>query len=761
MPCGQNTPAPSLRDIRAPRPPVVVAPEVHKWSGLLPCLYRGDQTKGCVECQDKTQFECTLLDMPCVIGAISGNESKVASCVRCEHRTKDLRGDAEVTAVLDQLRSGRSSWQPGYWLARKNANARRALKQFIDDAAGEAKAAQCPEFTGRGIVVLGGGEKYFTAAYVCVSLLRKLGCKLPVEWWYLGKDEMDFAMRSIAGALPGVELIDMEERCPDRRRKGGWEAKIHAIMGSKFAEVLFLDADQIPVTNPEFLFETVEYKAAGAMLWPDHLPRGWDCEREAFEVFGLAVPGTEQYPTLGKPTDYDPIESGQMLFDKTRCWPALTMTRWINEHSEIFFPGQSKPEFWYGDKEASYFGFRAVGHEYALAPPAGWIGSDKGGAFLQHAPDGRLVFQHRVQPVRKLQLHGDNWHPPGFQRTAEIEAALTELRQQWSGSLYGWENMGPQDQAVAKSQVKRWLRRKGEAVSEVVLRFGGAFNDKSDSRWAINHDRQTPFLAIVEGGEAHLFGKEGSAWVRDGESLLPLNRSLTSFSSDGDVGFILAEQAENVYKLPDSLEGITVVDVGAHIGAFTLAAIDRGAARVLAIEPDPTNYGHLLKNCAEYLGERVLAFNVAAWSSSGVLPFARRVGAQHSGGGSVVVDNGERLVLALHIGALLNTAGVTDAASVDSGAWLKLDSEGAEYEILKRVDLGRFQAVSLEWHANSTDRARGADPLALAQLLEKSGFEVTTDKPLEADLGLMFARRIREPEYLHFDPKDVMLLGQE
>ena len=33
---------------------------------------------------------------------------------------------------------------------------------------------------------------------------------------------------------------------------------------------LWLDADQVPVQNPEFLFDTPEFVATGAVFWPDY-----------------------------------------------------------------------------------------------------------------------------------------------------------------------------------------------------------------------------------------------------------------------------------------------------------------------------------------------------------------------------------------------------------------------------------------------------------------------------------------------------------
>jgi putative intracellular protease/amidase len=41
-----------------------------------------------------------------------------------------------------------------------------------------------------GVVIPGGGAKYFPSAWVCVHMLRHLGCTLPVELWHLGPREV-------------------------------------------------------------------------------------------------------------------------------------------------------------------------------------------------------------------------------------------------------------------------------------------------------------------------------------------------------------------------------------------------------------------------------------------------------------------------------------------------------------------------------------------------------------------------------------------
>lgn len=38
----------------------------------------------------------------------------------------------------------------------------------------------------------------------------------------------------------------------------------------RFDDVLMLDSDNIPVRDPAFLFDSVEFKELGAVFWPDY-----------------------------------------------------------------------------------------------------------------------------------------------------------------------------------------------------------------------------------------------------------------------------------------------------------------------------------------------------------------------------------------------------------------------------------------------------------------------------------------------------------
>jgi hypothetical protein len=170
-------------------------------------------------------------------------------------------------------------------------------------------------YAGRGIVICGGGTRYFTNAWVCINMLRRLGCRLPIELWHLGPKELDDPIRALVASL-GVKCVDafrMRRRFPVRRLRG-WELKPYAILHSPFREVLLLDADNVPVVNPEFLFDTPQFHSTGAIFWPDYTR---DKNQKAAAIWrscGLREPREPEF------------ETGQIVLDKKRCWSALCLT---------------------------------------------------------------------------------------------------------------------------------------------------------------------------------------------------------------------------------------------------------------------------------------------------------------------------------------------------------------------------------------------------------------------------------------------------
>lgn len=247
--------------------------------------------------------------------------------------------------------------------------ARNRMHEFIASLPAEPGVSG----SGRGIVICGGGLRYLTCAWVCIRMLRHLGCTLPIELWYLGSRELPPTAARLFEPH-GVRCVDglaMREVHP-ARILNGWELKPYAMIHSAFREVMALDADNVPVVDPRFLFDSPQYRADGAVFWPDYERLGSD--RRIWELTGASY------------RDEPEFESGQIVVDKKRCARELALAMWMNEYSD----------FWYqhihGDKDTFHLAWRTLGTPYAM--PQRGIESLEG-TMCQHDFSGRRIFQHR------------------------------------------------------------------------------------------------------------------------------------------------------------------------------------------------------------------------------------------------------------------------------------------------------------------------------------------------------------------------------
>jgi hypothetical protein len=88
--------------------------------------------------------------------------------------------------------------------------------------------------------------------------------------------------------------------------------KAIVVILSSFREVLLLDADQVPVSDPSPLFDDPDFSRTGALFWPDFWGASWAPDAPA--ILGV--------PPSALPSGS--FESGQMLLDKERCVCLIT-----------------------------------------------------------------------------------------------------------------------------------------------------------------------------------------------------------------------------------------------------------------------------------------------------------------------------------------------------------------------------------------------------------------------------------------------------
>jgi FkbM family methyltransferase len=132
-------------------------------------------------------------------------------------------------------------------------------------------------------------------------------------------------------------------------------------------------------------------------------------------------------------------------------------------------------------------------------------------------------------------------------------------------------------------------------------------------------------------------------------------------------------------------EGDTVIDVGAHIGLYTLIAAKRvgSSGKVIAIEPDPDNFKILRKNILLNQLSNVEALECAVYSTREKLKlFLPEVEQGRTIFNTVMQDRAGRSnnFLEVEANTLDNILNENNVQRVD---YLKIDVEGAELEVLK------------------------------------------------------------------------------
>lgn len=144
--------------------------------------------------------------------------------------------------------------------------------------------------------------------------------------------------------------------------------------------------------------------------------------------------------------------------------------------------------------------------------------------------------------------------------------------------------------------------------------------------------------------------------------------------------------ADNEYRIGMRFNPRDVVlDIGAHVGSFSYLCLDRGAGRVVCVEPDPGNFNLLRHNLHVACGATDRAVLIAAAADGGdaaVYEYLPSSDAANTGGGGIRDHTYAGLypVAAVGIGDLIRLAG---AFSIRNRVRLiKLDCEGSEWRIL-------------------------------------------------------------------------------
>lgn len=198
------------------------------------------------------------------------------------------------------------------------------------------------------------------------------------------------------------------------------------------------------------------------------------------------------------------------------------------------------------------------------------------------------------------------------------------------------------------------------------------------------------------------------------------------FVSDSLVKFGEWEPETPEYILANVREGDVIVEVGAHLGAHTVAmARDSRVAKVVAIEPLPHLVGLLRKNIElNGLGEKVEVWPMAMVHSLDTRKGAWLLKDHKNPGASHLMDIG------VEMGVEVPTVRLHEVSErIDI---LKLDCEGAEYMILEgeaaRGALKDCRLIVTEYCDQQLRNVSGRTGMQYLDLLEELGFDTGLDE---------------------------------
>jgi len=155
-----------------------------------------------------------------------------------------------------------------------------------------------------------------------------------------------------------------------------------------------------------------------------------------------------------------------------------------------------------------------------------------------------------------------------------------------------------------------------------------------------------------------------------------------------DFHMMVAHELDIIERNFSPKEGDVVIDVGAHIGPYTLKAAKRVGlnGKVIAIEADPENFDILNRNIQLNKLTNVIALNYAAYSKEDKIRLYLLKGKESSYTkyNTVMTDragNEKRFVevQANTLDYLLQSNGIKH----EQVNWIKIDVEGAEFDVLK------------------------------------------------------------------------------
>ncbi|GJJ14446.1 hypothetical protein Clacol_008710 [Clathrus columnatus] len=207
---------------------------------------------------------------------------------------------------------------------------------------------------GRGIVFTAGNADTLSRVVITLRFLRNhLNCNLPAAIFHFPSERPDPNSSLVAElASLNAKLVEATGRERDTSRTKNYHLKAQSIVESEWAEVIYLDSDNLPAANPELLFEAPNYKRLGVFFTPDYWKTS--ASNPIWQIIGVQC------------RDEWEQEAGQIIIDKRKHLDAMLLSLYMLTDWQYWF------YFSDGDKDVFRFAMLALRKRWAL--PGRYVG---------------------------------------------------------------------------------------------------------------------------------------------------------------------------------------------------------------------------------------------------------------------------------------------------------------------------------------------------------------------------------------------------
>ncbi|HEX2231199.1 MAG TPA: FkbM family methyltransferase, partial [Nitrososphaeraceae archaeon] len=210
---------------------------------------------------------------------------------------------------------------------------------------------------------------------------------------------------------------------------------------------------------------------------------------------------------------------------------------------------------------------------------------------------------------------------------------------------------------------------------------------------------------------------------------------------------VMTKHEEEILGLFHPKEGDTVVDVGAHMGRYTITSSKSVGqhGRVIAVEAHPYNFRILYHNLRLNKLQNVSALNCAVYSKKAKLKLYlpdEELGytMHHSLMTNYLVSKYSKEIERRYIEVEADTLdNLLKVRGISQANWIKIDVEGAEYEVLK----GAKEILSASKDISILVEVHGKDTYGpTTELLRSNNFNIEFEKTYDNGEKHVLARKI-------------------